>query len=155
MSHSHLRLAVVSVLLVVATSCGGNDHPTAPSVTNPPRAQAPAAPIATPGFPPVVKPARVFAFDHQLTYAVMDYTKGSRFVLYDDGTFALQYTRGFEYLGTYTTVNGVVTFAWQGTSTAGPWAANGSLQGDALSVTYNLIMSLSDFEDAVYQKTVS
>lgn len=151
MNQSHLRLAIVFVLVAVATACGGTDQPTAPSVTNPPRTPAPAAPIATPGFPPIVKPARVFPFEHQLSYAVMDYTKGSRYVLYDDGTFSLQYTRGFEYPGTYTTVNGVVTFAFQ---SAG-WTASGPLQGDEISVRYNENMSLSDFEDAVYLKTSS
>ena len=33
---------------------------------------------------------------------------------------------------------------------AGPWGATGTLRGDTLTVGYNTVMSMSDFEDAVY-----
>jgi hypothetical protein len=82
---------------------------------------------------------------------VSDSTKQSRFVLYDDGAFALQYVSlGVEYRGGYTESNGVVTLAWEGWSTAGPWGATGTLKDGSLTVRYNLIMSLSDFDDAAY-----
>jgi len=57
-------------------------------------------------------PARIFAFDHQLSYPVMEYTKESRYVLYDDGSFALQYaTPAGEYDGMYQqAASGAVTF---------------------------------------------
>ena len=149
--HPSLYIFPFHNLLVIGTACSGTDRPTAPTVTNTPATPVVAAPTGTPGFPPIVKPARVFPFEHQLSFAVMDYTKGSRYVLYDDGTFSLQYTRGFEYPGKYTTANGVVTLVFQGAG----WTASGSLQGDELSVRYNQDMSLSDFEDAVYLKTSS
>jgi hypothetical protein len=94
-------------------------------------------------------PSRTFVFDRELTHAVQDYTKSSRFVLYDTGGFVLQFPRG-EYRGGYTERDGVVTFEWEGWSTAGPWAATGSLTGDSLLVRYNIIMTMTDFEDAAY-----
>jgi hypothetical protein len=46
--------------------------------------------------------------------------------------------------------NGVITFEWEGWSVAGPWGATATISDDSLSVEYNLIMQLTDFEDAVY-----
>ena len=46
--------------------------------------------------------------------------------------------------------NGVLVFQWEGGSTAGSWEATGTLQGNSLTVHYNRIMQLTDFEDAVY-----
>jgi hypothetical protein len=79
----------------------------------------------------------------------------SRYVLFDDGTFALQYlgSQGsFEYHGTYTEANAVITFRWEANQdVAAPWrAAIGTLTDDFLTVRYDLIMQLDDFEDAVY-----
>jgi len=96
-------------------------------------------------------PSRTFTFDRELTYRVSDYTRKSRFVLYDNGAFALQYpSLGGEYRGGYTEANGVITFAWEGWSTAGPWGATATLKDGSLTVQYNFIMQLTDFEDAVY-----
>jgi hypothetical protein len=78
----------------------------------------------------------------------------SRYVLYDDGTFALQYSSAkhsfFEYRGTFKVMDGLVAFDWEGWSVAGAWGATGSLSDDSLSVQYNIIMQLSDFADGVY-----
>jgi hypothetical protein len=78
----------------------------------------------------------------------------SRYVLYDDGTFALQYSSAnfpfFEYHGTYSGNNGRIDFDWEGWSTTGPWGATGTLTEDSLSVKYNFIMLMSDFEDGAY-----
>jgi hypothetical protein len=106
-------------------------------------------------FPGVVTPARVFVFDRELLYSVRTFTVGSRFVLYDDGSFALQYLNAptGEYRGRYKEVDGNITFEWEGWSTAGPWGASGSLTANSLTVRYNLIMEMSDFEDAVYRRT--
>jgi hypothetical protein len=95
-------------------------------------------------------PSRTFTFDHELSYPVRDYTKNSRFVLYDNGAFVLQYVGRGEYRGRYAEDKGVITFEWDGWSVAGPWGATGALSDDSLSVRYNLIMQLSDFEDGVY-----
>jgi hypothetical protein len=97
-------------------------------------------------------PARTFVFDRELSYGVSDYTKKSRFVLYDNGAFVLQFLSLGEagYRGAYEEANGVITLQWEGWSTAGPWGATGTLKGDSLTVQYNLIMQMTDFEDAVY-----
>ena len=82
----------------------------------------------------------------------------SRYVLYDDGTFALQYLRSqgsFEYRGTYTEANALITFHWQANQDVpAPWRpATGTLTDDSLTVRYDVIMNLDDFEDAVYIQT--
>lgn len=72
----------------------------------------------------------------------------------DNGGFVLQYAGlGFEYRGGYAETKGAIAFEWEGWSAAGPWGATGTLKGDSLTVQYNLIMQLTDFEDAVYTAT--
>jgi hypothetical protein len=96
--------------------------------------------------------AGVFYFLNQASYPVRWYTARSRYILYDNGNFALQYDEygGLEYRGSYTKVASLITFNWEGWSTAGPWGATATLRGDTLTVTYNDIMMMTDFEDAVY-----
>jgi hypothetical protein len=98
--------------------------------------------------PPLSGPSRTFVFDRELSFRVVDYTKNSRFVLYDNGAFALHYvTLGdFKYHGRYTEANSVVTFDFGGA----PDGANGTLEGNSLTVRYSLNMKMADFEDAVY-----
>lgn len=77
----------------------------------------------------------------------------SRYVLYGDGSFKLQYVTpsgSFEYPGTYQLADPIVTLRFDGRSAAGPWLADGVLSGDSLIVRYNVVMQLSDFEDGVY-----
>jgi hypothetical protein len=139
------------VLLVLSAACGdaGPTSPTGPSLS---QALPSPTPAPSTNFPPVSGPSRAFIFDHDLSYPVSGYTKQSRFVLYDNGAFVLQYLGGLggEYRGAYAETNGVITFRWEGWSVAGPWGATGTLKGDLLTVQYNLIMQLTDFEDAVY-----
>lgn len=99
--------------------------------------------------PPLSGPSRVFVFAHESTEQVRDYTRSSSFVLFDDGAFVLKYPSG-EYHGAYTVANDIVTFEWEGWSLAGPWGATGTLDGDTLTVQYNTVMDLSDFENAAY-----
>jgi hypothetical protein len=90
-----------------------------------------------------------------LSYRVSEYTKKSRFVLYDNGAFVLMFPSIGEggYRGGYTETNGAITFEWEGWSVAGPWGATGTLKDGSLTVRYNGIMQLTDFEDAVYLLT--
>jgi hypothetical protein len=74
----------------------------------------------------------------------------SRYVLYDNGSFELQFSGGFEYRGTYKQSADTITFAWEGWSVMGPWGATGIMSGDTLDVRYNLVMQLSDFVDGIY-----
>jgi hypothetical protein len=106
-----------------------------------------------PKFPPVLGTARTFNYDSALLYFVSEYTKHSRFVLYDNGDFALQYGSDFEYRGRYSEANGVITFEQEVSRGGGPWGATGTLQGDLLTVRYSDRMRMSDFEDAVYRLT--
>jgi ABC-type transport system substrate-binding protein len=150
-----VRHGVVVLLLVLSAACGSS-APTSSTVTSQPPAQ-PSVPSTTPAppmtFPPLAGPARIFIFDRQLSYPVSHYTRESRFVLYDSGGFALQYpSLGGAYRGGYTEANGVITLAWEGWSVAGPWGATGTIKGDMLTIQYNLIMQLTDFEDAVYAR---
>jgi hypothetical protein len=149
MLHTPVRLAALAALLLISAACT-EKLPAGPSSSN----NVP-GPVS-PAFPAVVKPARIFAFDRGLVYYVQVYTIGSRFVLYDDGSFALQYSgfpAGGEYRGRYKEVDSNITFEWEGSSTAGPWGASGSLTANSLTVRYNFVMQLSDFEDAVYRRT--
>jgi hypothetical protein len=97
-------------------------------------------------------PFQTYAFDRQLIYPVSSQTVQSRFVLYENGAFALEYTGpgGGQFRGAYTKTNDAIVFRWEDSSAAGPWGAVGTLSGDSLTVEYNLIMQLTDFEDAVY-----
>ena len=143
------RGAVV-VLLLLFAACGSSG-PTSPTGTNPPSVFSPTPPPAT-AFPPLSGRSRTFTFDRELSHRVSDYTRSSRFVLYDNGAFVLQYpSLGMGgYRGGYTDADGVIRFEWEGWSAAGRWGATGILQGDSLTVQYNDIMQLTDFEAAVY-----
>ena len=72
-------------------------------------------------------------------------------MLYNSGAFSLQYASlGGGYVGTYRQENGAITFRFA----ADPrWDATGTLKGDSLEVRYNVIMELSDFENAVYRRS--
>jgi hypothetical protein len=144
------RRGAVAVLLVLSAACG-TSAPTSSTVTSQPPPLPSIAPPPAMAFPPLTGPARTFVFDRPLSYPVSHYTKESRFVLHDNGAFVLQYPNiGGSYRGGYTEADGVVTFTWEGWSAAGPWGATGTISGDSLTVRYNLIMQLTDFEDAVY-----
>ena len=146
--HIGLRSSVVAVLVMVAAACGGSGA-TSPSGTQP---SVVTVVPPRPTFPPLSGPSRTLVFDHALANRVSDYTIHSRFVLYDNGGFVLQFptVAGDGYRGGYTEVNGAITFEWEGWNPAGPWAAAGMLNGNSLTVQYNYIMQGTDFEDAVY-----
>ena len=146
-----VRRSAVVVLLVLVSACGGSG-PTSPTATNPNPAVSPSTPPPVTSFPPLSGPSRTFIFDRGLSLSVSDYTMKSRLVLYDNGAFVLQYPSLGEggYRGGYRDANGAITFEWEGWSAAGPWGAAGTVKGDSLTVQYNLIMQLTDFEDAVY-----
>ena len=146
-----VRCGVLVALLVISVACGSS-APTSPTGTSQPSALPSPTPPPSTNFPPLSGPSRTFFFDRELLHPVSDYTKKSRFVLYDNGAFVLQYPSLGEggYRGGYTQTNGDLAFQWEGWSTAGPWGATGTIRGDSLTVEYNLIMQWTDFEDAVY-----
>ena len=83
-----------AVVLVVFFVACGSSAPTSPSRTGQPVTPAPPT-LPTPqpsiDFPPLSGPSRTFIFDGELSYHVRDFTKNSRFVLYDNGALELQY----------------------------------------------------------------
>jgi hypothetical protein len=141
----------VAVLLVVSAACDGS--PTAPQGVRTDQSQVarvPPQPVTTPpNFPPLSGLSHTFRFSQELAPRVSSYTKESRFILYDNGAFVLQYAGG-AYLGRYSVSNGAVTFVWRDSTAASHWSATGTLNGDSLTVQYNDRMQLDDFEDAVY-----
>lgn len=145
--HTTIRIGAVMFVMLLLAGCAG-PGPGSPTRridgTTPPPANSPQP----------SGPSRIFAFDHPLSYSVSEYTKRSRFDLYDNGAFVLEFpicSCPGAYRGTYKNANGILTFEWEGWSVAGPWSASGTLRGDTLTVTYNTVMQLSDFEDAVYR----
>jgi hypothetical protein len=112
--------------------------------------------LQPPAFAAVTRPARIYNAESVRYYQYHWSEVPSRYVLYDDGDFELQYASArfgvFTYTGRYQEVsteivgNAGIYFDWDGWSTAGPWGAVGTLRGDILDVKYNLIMEMSDFE---------
>ena len=141
------------VLLMLSAACGSSG-PTSPTGTSQPTAVPSPAPQRGISAPPLSGPSRTFVFDRELSYRVRDYTKKSRFVLYDNGAFVLRFEGlAGEHRGAYTEADGVMSFEWEGWNIGGPWGATGALKGDRLTVQYNEIMQWTDFEDAVYALT--
>ena len=143
-----VRRGAVVVLLVLSTACG-DSVPTSPTGTSPSPSGAPLPSVTPPtSFPPLTGPSRTFIFE-RANYRVAEYTEKSRFVLYDNGAFALQL--GTQLRGSFTTQeNGLLYFNFE--SNLGSWAATGKLEGDSLEVKYNTMMQLDDFEDAFYAR---
>jgi hypothetical protein len=172
-----VRGGAVVALLVVFVACGSSG-PTSPSgFTPPPPSRSPAppptpTPAPTPrppiGFPPLSGPSRTFIFEPQLTARLWsanpnfvstphDYTSNSRFVLYDNGAFLLQYPPSSfgdgRFPGAHRDANGVIMFLFefQGRAVDDIWDdATGTLKGDSLTIQFQESMQHADFEDAVY-----
>ncbi len=75
----------------------------------------------------------------------------SRYLLFEDRTFSLQYVRPsgtiLEYRGRYTRAGEALDFSFDDYG----WMATGILQGDSLTVRYNIDMYLDGFQDGVYR----
>ena len=155
-----VRGAVV-VIVVLSAACGSST-PTSPTATSTAPPAATSAPPTVPpqpqiDFPPPAGPSRTFIFDRQLSYPVRDFTRQSRFVLYDNGAFELQYPPSQYgpglFRGAYQHANGVtlLLFQFQGRIVGTPWTdATASLKGNSLTLEYHEIMQHADFENAVY-----
>jgi len=137
-------------LLTLITACADMDTPTSPTATPPMSPPQPVSPVESPrAFPPVSRPARIYVGVEAQLNPMHGSPLASRYVLYGDGTFALQYSSAnfFEYRGTYEEINAVVAFYWDACC---GWGATGLLSNDALSVHYNERMEYSDFLNGVY-----
>ena len=82
----------------------------------------------------------------------------SRYVLYDDGTFSLEYWRRgndpFDYRGRYVATDSVIQFNFDFFSGHGPWQSIGQLHDDRMAVTYNQVMKMVDFINATFVRTL-
>jgi hypothetical protein len=121
-----LRCAALIGALTTASACG-TEHPTGPS----------AFPVA------------IYRYSSPLDYASSFQTIGSRYLLYPDGVFGLQYD-AFAHvsMGTYRQDGTTITFRFDDFG-----IATGTLNGDLLEVRYSEIMQHSDFENAVYRRS--
>jgi hypothetical protein len=147
----HVTFGIVLGALLV-TLAGCKDSPLGPSKDSPA------------GPPNKDSPRLPFPEPLPNTAGIYDRISGSfipgssRYVLYGDGTFSLQYVRPdwgfFEYPGRYSRSGSLFTFDFDGSNTAGSWLADGILRGDSLIVKYNIVMQLADFEDGVYLRTI-
>ena len=162
-SRSSLLLVFLGCLAPIATGCSDSTQ-----VVRPPTLGTPVPPVVTPptpgtpsvptsGFPALTRGGQIYVAPISLYDVFADFHGSSlptRYVLYDDNSFTLQFLSArfgfFEYTGYYSRLNSKITFLWNGWSTAGPWGADGILHGDSLSVTYNLIMRMTDFIDGTY-----
>ena len=163
MINTAVRGGAVVALLVVFVACGSSG-PTSPSgFSQPPPSPSPTpTPAPTPSppisFPPLSGPSRTFIFASEVGYSVRDFTKQSRFVLYENGAFGLRYEANsfgpaYTYAGQYQNANGVLLFLFefQGRTVDDIWDdATATLSGDTLTVQYDLTMQHSDFENAAY-----
>lgn len=137
--HSTLTVAIVVALLSTACSEVTRVVDTSP-LTNPP---------AVVPFPAVTRPATIYRAPDAL------YGFPSRYVVYDDGTFALQFTapeghlRYPDYAGRYTRTGTVLTFDFERSDQFGNWIGTGALRGEELHVTYSEAMQM-DFAGGTY-----
>jgi hypothetical protein len=142
------RVAILG-FLVFSASCDYTERPAAPSPV--PLPPATILPSPTSGPPPATGAATTYVFDGQLSYPIRAYTAGSKYELYQNGRFSLQYASlSGEYAGTYLQENDAIVFSFAGDSR---WGAVGTVRGDSLEVRYNEIMEHSDFENAVYRRS--
>ena len=142
---SSVRRLAIALLTLIAPACGGSELATVP-VVQPPLV------VPTRPTPPPTGPFRTFVFERGLWPNVHGYTNSSQFLLYDNGAFALVYSSELRYLGRYVEEDTILSMTWDGWSVAGPWGATALRSGERLTVLFNLVMQMSDFEDAIYRQ---
>jgi len=153
------RFAAGASVALLAIGCSSDPvNPSRPPTTNPPPPTEFPPPPPRIDFPPLSGPSRTYIFDGELVYPVSDFTRKSRFVLYDNGAFELQYPPNQYgpglFRGAYQDANGAIMFLFefQGRSVGTPWEdATGTLKSDSLTVQYSEGMQHADFENAVYR----
>lgn len=140
-----LPYGFIGFAAVLASGCGSSrpSVPTAPAsvqTTPAPAPQPPRTVVASYGAPVTAS-----------QYPLSGYTIASRLTFYESGRFSLEMSNG-PYEGTYKQSGNDIAFEWDGWSAAGAWGATGTVAGDKLTLHYNTIMQLTDFEDATYTR---
>lgn len=148
----------LTAALVIA-SLGCSDQATSGlppgSVPQPPSPAAPPTP-APPPFPQVSNASAIYLGPENLYDQFKSYHGSSlptRFVLFDDSTFYLQFASLrfglLTYAGRYSRSDATFRFNWVNES--GPtWNAQGTQRGDTLDIRYGENMVMSDFIDGAY-----
>ena len=148
-----LRCASLIAIVMLGSACG-TERPTAPSAVPAPRTAAPARPPQPPQSLPAGEPVATYVFSGPLDYSIRGFTTGSRYLLYGNGVFGLQYDAfAHVYRGTYQQESATITFRFDGEWTWDRGSATGTVKGDLLEVRYSDIMQHSDFENAVYRRS--
>src|SRR5688572_24679436 len=102
----------VSVALLAGACNGPVASPTAPTAS-----ARPPVPDVPRGFPALSRPARIYVGADLPSNPVQGSPIAVRYVLYDDGTFALQYSSAnFPFVdlpGVYTEANTLIAFEWK------------------------------------------
>lgn len=158
MKVSAQSIVAMGIAMSLAMGCSDATAPVAPvSPTLTAPTLTPPAPENA--FPPLTHPGSIYVEEGPI-YQWYYQSQGSiisRYVLYDDGTFSLQFSSAtygsFEYKGTYSISSNLVQFAFADRDSAGPWNATADLGTDEFSVTYNDIMGWADFVDGKYRKS--
>ena len=134
---------MLALFVVVSASCSDTTLPTPPRPTPVTPIPPPPAPVPSGPFPGAGTYDFVSSPSGRVVYPG---TSDSRYVLHNDGTFVLQI--GYELRGRYNLEDERITFDFDWN--AQHKGATAVFDGNRMIVTYNLNMSLSDFEDAVY-----
>ena len=132
--------------------CGDAPNEQALAPVPPPAPPAPLPPA--PAFPALLRPGEIYNAPESL-YAFWSPFHGapvlSRYVVYDDGTFGLQFASRrvgiMEYHGVYTRRDSLIEFKFL--VAPGPPSATGVLHGDSLAIKYASSL-WEDFVDGVY-----
>jgi hypothetical protein len=161
------RPGALAALLTLSVGCTDSASPVAPLLILPsdgptaPEAP-PFPPAAAPAFPPLQRKGEIYAGPDDLYDFAIARHRGhlaSRYVLYEDGTFGLQFSSVgagfFEYAGWFKRYDSQILFDFDMRSTAGQTTAIGTLDGDSMGIAYNITMSLSDFVDGVYVRSAA
>jgi hypothetical protein len=140
----------LAILVALSTGCRDAVQP----VVEPPAVQPPAITI---GFPPLSRPGDIYVASEELAEELArDLGLEYRYVLYEDGSFALQsFCCRFivhEIGGEYVRTDSLITFAFNDRENQGTWAASGVIRGDSLAVAYDAEMRGRGFGfiDGVY-----
>ena len=156
---SNARSALGRFALVFVLSVGCMDSVPPVALAGAP-VSSPVVPGPPPAFPPLTRPGEIYASAADLrdpVILVQRWGFATRYLLYEDSTFALQFSSAktgfFAYLGRYLRTDTVMTFNFNDENAAGAWRAVGTLHGDSISVSYNIVMYLADFVDDVYVRS--
>lgn len=147
------RESIGVITLAAAVSLGCGDQLSAPAGPPERPAPPPAGPTLGP-WPTATGDVFVRVSPHDASTTAHHGRLGERFVIGDDGRFALQFNSAksgfFEYPGSHSLVERTFEFAFDARNTAGPWMATGTLRENCMSVEYNIVMWLADFRNGTY-----